>query len=323
MEASDNFLEIKDLSIHFFSYKSVVRVVEGLHLAMHKGETLGIVGESGCGKSVTALAIMRLIPYPPGKITSGEIIFRGEDLLKKSKAKMREIRGKTISMIFQDPMTSLNPVFTVGDQIISVIRAHQSFSKTDAIARAIEMFTQVGLPDARALIRKYPHELSGGQRQRIMIAMALACKPSLLIADEPTTALDVTIQAQILDLMRRLKEKKQASIILITHDLGVVAKMCDKIAVMYAGHIVEYGNPKHLFKNPQHPYTHGLLASTPMMGGQKERLNTIEGNVPDLSNPPSGCRFNPRCTEVQEACFNFIPPMVEVEKGHFVSCHTY
>ncbi len=321
VNANNTLLDIKNLRIHFFTYKSVVKAIQGVSLTMHKGETLGLVGESGCGKSVTALSIMRLIPFPPGKIVSGEILFEGENLLGKSESEMREIRGGTISMIFQDPMTSLNPVFTIGDQIETVIRLHQRVGKSDAVDKAVEMFSIVGLSDPLATLRKYPHELSGGMCQRAMIAMALSCTPSLLIADEPTTALDVTVQAQILHLMKNLKKEVKTSIMLITHDLGVIAKMCEKVAVMYAGRIVEYGTLHHIFKNPKHPYTQGLLASTPKLGDSKDRLETIEGYVPSLSNPPPGCLFNPRCAYAQDLCRSEIPETVEVEKGHFVSCH--
>jgi oligopeptide/dipeptide ABC transporter ATP-binding protein len=321
MSAADTLLEIKDLSLRFHSYKSVVKVIEDLHLSMRKGETLGLVGESGSGKSVTALSIMGLIPCPPGEIVSGEIWFESENLFEKSRFEMREMRGRDISMIFQNPMTSLNPVFTVGDQIVTVIRAHQGVNKAHARNRAMEMFVKVGLPDPKPLLKKHPHELSGGMCQRIMIAMALSCEPSLLIADEPTTALDVTTQAQILELMNHLKNEENTSIMLITHDLGVVAKMCEKIAVMYAGKIVEYGDPHHIFKTPGHPYTLGLLSATPIMGKNKERLETIEGNVPNLTVPPEGCRFHPRCEHVMEVCRQEVPKTVESQNGNYVSCH--
>lgn len=321
MNPTQSLLEIENLTIRFHSYKSVVQAVEGLHLRMKSGETLGLVGESGSGKSVTALSIMGLIACPPGEIASGQIRFNQENLLAKSKAEMRMLRGKDIAMIFQDPMTSLNPVFTVGDQIIAVIRAHQRLTRKGARAGAMEMFDKVGLPDPRALLKKYPHELSGGMRQRVMIAMALTGQPSLLIADEPTTALDVTIQAQILELMNHLQTDEHTAILMITHDLGVVAKMCEKTAVMYAGKIVEYGKMQNLFKNPQHPYTQGLLAATPVMGQVKEQLATIEGSVADLSNPPQGCRFHPRCEHVMKACRREVPETIEFENEHLVSCH--
>jgi oligopeptide/dipeptide ABC transporter ATP-binding protein len=323
MDSDNNLLKIKDLTVRFFTYKSVVQAIEGLNLQIQKKETLGLVGESGCGKSVTAMSILRLIPIPPGKISSGQIWFEGEDLLTKSEDEMRRIRGKTISMIFQDPMTSLNPVFSVGDQIETVIRIHQGVKRSEAIDRAVAMFTTVGLSDPAALLKKYPHELSGGMSQRVMIAMALSCRPSLLIADEPTTALDVTIQAQILSLMKKLKEDINTSILLITHDLGVVAKMCQKVAVMYAGNVVENGQLEHIYKNPRHPYTQGLLAATPKIGKTKNRLETIEGNVPDLSDPPEGCLFHPRCEYRKKECTLGVRQNVEIENGHFVSCNLY
>jgi oligopeptide/dipeptide ABC transporter ATP-binding protein len=323
MDTNRNLLEIKDLTVKFFAYKSVVQAIGGLNLQIQKGETFGLVGESGCGKSVTAMSILRLIPIPPGEISSGEIWFEGENLLAKSEDEMRRIRGKTISMIFQDPMTSLNPVFSVGDQIVTVIRIHQGVNRSEAIDRAVEMFKLVGLSDPAELLKKYPHELSGGMSQRVMIAMALSCQPRLLIADEPTTALDVTIQAQILSLMKKLKEDVNTSILLITHDLGVVAKMCQKVAVMYAGDVVEYGQLPHIYKNPKHPYTQGLLAATPKIGKTKNRLETIEGNVPDLSNPPEGCLFHPRCLYRKRDCTFGVRKNIEVEKDHVVSCNLY
>jgi len=323
METNNNLLTIQNLSVQFHTYKSVVQAIGGLSLQIQKGETLGLVGESGCGKSVTAMSVLRLIPIPPGKISSGEIWFEGEDLLTKSEDEMRRIRGKTISMIFQDPMTSLNPVFSVGDQIKTVIRIHQDVKRSEATDRAVEMLTTVGLSDPATLLKKYPHELSGGMAQRVMIAMALACRPSLLIADEPTTALDVTIQAQILSLMKRLKKDVNTSILLITHDLGVVAKMCQKVAVMYAGNIVEYGQLQHIFKSPKHPYTQGLLAATPKIGKTKNRLETIEGNVPDLSDLPEGCLFHPRCEFRKKECTLGVHQNIEFEPGHFVSCNLY
>jgi oligopeptide/dipeptide ABC transporter ATP-binding protein len=323
MDTNHNLLEIKNLTVKFFTYKSVVQAIGGLNLQIQKGETLGLVGESGCGKSVTAMSILRLVPIPPGKISSGQIWFEGEDLLTKSEDEMRRIRGKAISMIFQDPMTSLNPVFSVGDQVETVIRIHQNVRRSEAVDRAVEMLITVGLSDPTMLLKKYPHELSGGMAQRVMIAMALACRPSLLIADEPTTALDVTIQAQILSLMKRLKEDVNTSILLITHDLGVVAKMCQKVAVMYAGQVVEYGRLQHIYKNPKHPYTLGLLAATPKIGQTKNRLETIEGNVPDLSELPEGCLFHPRCEFRTNACLHGVSPNIEIEKDHFVSCNLY
>ena len=323
MDENNNLLEVKNLTVNFHTYKSVVQAVKGLNLTLKKGETLGLVGESGCGKSVTSMSIMRLIPIPPGEISSGEILFQGEDLCVKTEDQMRRIRGKTISMIFQDPMTSLNPVFSVGTQITTVIRIHQNLTRTEALSRAVEMLRQVGLSDPGKLLKKYPHELSGGMSQRVMIAMALSCQPHLLIADEPTTALDVTIQAQILALMKELKDNIDTSILLITHDLGVVAKMCQKVAVMYAGQIVEFGLLRHIYKNPKHPYTQGLLAATPKIGKIKGRLETIEGNVPDLSNPPQGCLFHPRCQYRKSECTHSVSRDIEIEEGHTVSCNLY
>lgn len=323
MDRNRNLLEIRNLTVKFSTYKSVVQAIRGLNLQIQKGETLGLVGESGCGKSVTSMSILRLIPIPPGKISSGEIWFEGENLLAKSEDEMRRIRGKTISMIFQDPMTSLNPVFSVGDQIETVIRIHQNVKRSKALDKAIEMFTMVGLSDPAALLKKYPHELSGGMCQRVMIAMALACRPRLLVADEPTTALDVTIQAQILTLMKQLKEEVNTSILLITHDLGVVAKICQKVAVMYAGDIVEYGHLRHIYKNPKHPYTKGLLAATPKIGSNRKRLETIEGTVPDLTDPRSGCLFYPRCPLRKKECAVELRKNIETEADHFVSCNLY
>ena len=323
MDTDTGLLDIKNLTVHFFTYKRVVQAVRGLNLQIRKGETLGLVGESGCGKSVTGMSILQLIPIPPGRISSGEIWFEGENILDKSDDEMRRIRGKRISMIFQDPMTSLNPVFTVGDQIETVIRIHRDINRSAAVERALDLFSMAGLSDPDQLLDKYPHELSGGMSQRVMIAMALSCQPSLLIADEPTTALDVTIQAQILSLMKELKEDINTSILLITHDLGVVAKMCQNVAVMYAGNVVEYGELRHIFTNPKHPYTQGLLAATPKIGETRNRLETIEGNVPDLSDPPGGCLFHPRCPYRKNECSLEVHENVEIEPGHFVSCNLY
>ena len=323
MDTNRPLLDIKNLTVRFSGYKSVVHAIRGLNLQIQKGETLGLVGESGCGKSVTSMSIMRLIPMPPGKISTGEIWLEGENLLTKSEEAMRRIRGRTISMIFQDPMTSLNPVFPVGDQIETVIRIHQGVRRNVASGRAIEMFNTVGLSDPDALLKKYPHELSGGMSQRVMIAMALSCRPKLLIADEPTTALDVTIQAQILSLMKKLKEDVNTSILLITHDLGVVANMCQRVAVMYAGDIVEYGHLRHIYKDPRHPYTQGLLGATPKIGSTKNRLKTIEGNVPDLTDPPAGCLFYPRCSFAKKECTMRVRKNIEVDADHFVSCNLY
>ena len=313
-------LEVKDLRTHFHMEDGVVPAVDGVSLSLDRGATLGVVGESGCGKSVTALSIMRLIDNPPGRIAGGEVFFDGEDLLKKSEAQMREIRGNRISMIFQEPMTSLNPVFTVGDQIMEAILLHQQVKRVEARQRTIEMLKMVGIPSPERRVDDYPHQMSGGMRQRVMIAIGLACNPSLLIADEPTTALDVTIQAQILDLMKKIKDDLGTSIMLITHDLGVVAQVVDRVVVMYAGKIVESADTRTLFENPQHPYTVGLLGSIPKVHEDRERLQVIEGVVPDLFNMPQGCRFHPRCAWTKDVCIQGAPELDEVEPGHQVRC---
>ena len=317
----DLLLEIKHLSVQFHTYKATVKAIQDVNLSIHEGETLGLVGESGCGKTVTASAILQLIPCPPGKIVAGAVMFHGQNLLAKTDKEMRGIRGKTISMIFQDPMTSLNPVYTIGDQVKTVVRTHQKTGPAEAAKRACDMLSLVGLSDPAATLKKYPHELSGGMCQRVMIAMALSCRPSLLIADEPTTALDVTVQAQILQLMNNLKRELGTAILLITHDLGVIAKMCTRVAVMYAGRIVEYGALNHIFETPGHPYTCGLLASTPRIGEGKDQLAVIEGTVPDLSNLPDGCLFRQRCDRCVERCSQQVPEFSETRRGHFVACH--
>jgi len=319
-------LDIINLETHFITDQGVVRAVDGVSLYLNEGDTLGLVGESGCGKSVTALSIMRLIPNPPGKIVGGEAIFQGHDLFKLKEAEMRKIRGNKISMIFQEPMTSLNPVFKIGDQISEVIRLHQGVSKKDAIDISVNMLKLVGFPSPESRIKEYPHQMSGGMRQRVMIAMALSCKPKLMIADEPTTALDVTIQAQIMDLMTRLKAEMGMSIILITHDLGVIAEAAESVAVMYAGKIVEYSNVVNLFENPKHPYTRGLMTSLPRINGggtYKKRLEVIPGMVPGLSDLPKGCRFSPRCKYIMPACTEEYPILKEDTEGHLVSCWMY
>ena len=318
----DELLEIRDLAVRFYTYQGVVHAVDIERFAMYTRESVGLVGETGCGKTVTSLAILGLIPAT-GRAESGEIIFKGEDLLKKSKDEMRQIVGKQISMIFQNPVSSLNPVFTIGDQVTSIIRLHQNVGKAEAEKKAIEMFELVRLPDPRKIMKSYPHELSGGMCQRAMIAMALSCNPDLLIADEPTTALDVTIQAQILKLMSELKEEISTSILLITHDLSVVAQTCDRAAVMYAGNLVEAGTIQAIFKDPKHPYTKGLLDAIPKLGSRERRLRGIEGAIPSLLNPPKGCRFHPRCEKATKACRETNPRQVEVETGHYVSCLLY
>jgi len=314
-------LEIKNLKTHFFTHEGTVKAVDGVSFKINQGETLGIVGESGSGKSVTALSVMKLIPSPPGKIVNGEIYFEGKDLLKVDDKEIRKIRGKKISMIFQEPMTSLDPVFTIGHEIGEAIQLHQGLSKEEARKKSIEILKIVGMPDVEKRIDNYPHELSGGMRQRVMIAMALSCNPTLLIADEPTTALDVTIQAQILRLINDLKDKFGASVMLITHDLGVIAEMCDNVAVMYAGHIVEYTDVYTLFSNPLHPYTKGLSKSIPRMNVEAEHLDAIPGLVPNLLDLPSGCPFHPRCDFCFERCVKEMPELIEIENSHLVKCH--
>lgn len=319
---SDYLVKVEDLEVHFRSSSSIVKAVNGVSFALNRKETLGIVGESGSGKSVTATALLRLIPSPPGKIAGGKIFFEGKDLLSLSEKEMRSVRGNEISMIFQDPITSLNPVYTVGNQIMEVIRAHRKVSKKEAKQEAINMLKLVGIPEAEKRIEMYPHEFSGGMRQRVMIAIALACNPKLLIADEPTTALDVTVQAQILDLMRNLQETIGTSIIMITHDLGVVWEMCDKVIVMYAGNTVESGTVKDIFDNPLHPYTWGLLDSQITSEiGEGEKLSAIPGTPPDLRQEIQGCHFAPRCPYAQDICRTVKPKLIEVEENHFASCH--
>jgi peptide/nickel transport system ATP-binding protein len=317
-------LRILDLTCCFYTDDGIVHAVDNVSIQLPRGDTLGIVGESGCGKSVTALSIMRLIPEPPGRIVRGEIYFDGRgDLLRVPKKEMRNIRGNEISMIFQEPMTSLNPLFTIGRQIAEVFQLHQKLSRKEALDRSVEMLKMVGIPAPEKRIHEYPHQMSGGMRQRAMIAMALSCTPKLMLADEPTTALDVTIQAQILELMNKLKEEVGTSIILITHDLGVIAEMAQRVAVMYAGVIVEAAGVYDLFSNPCHPYTKGLLISIPRPGRnrtKKERLNTIPGVVPSLLNLPKGCRFRDRCAVASSRCDGKEPELVEVEKEHFVRC---
>ena len=319
MSENKKLLEIKNLTVHYITVDGTVHVVEDLNLELEEGKTLGLVGETGAGKTTTVKAVMQILPDPPAKIIQGEIDFMGEDLLKKTKKAMRKIRGKQISMIFQDPMTSLNPVMTVGDQIMEVIRLHdKNLSRKDAYIKACEMLELVGIKSDRA--SDFPHQFSGGMKQRVIIAMALACNPKLLIADEPTTALDVTIQAQVLELMRKLKDQYQTSMIMITHDLGIVAEICDYVAVMYAGEIVEYGNREQLFHRPTHPYTKGLFACIPNLMVEDMTLVPIEGLTPDPTKLPKGCRFHPRCPYAAEQCSEKRPETVEIEKGHFVKC---
>lgn len=317
----EKLLDIKNLTIHYITDDGVVKAVNGIDIELNKGETLGLVGETGAGKTTTALGIMRLVPNPPGKILSGEITFEGKDLLKLPDGEMRKIRGNKISMIFQDPMTSLNPVMTVGEQLAEVIQIHEGLSNEEAIEKAKKMLEMVGIPGERHT--DYPHQFSGGMKQRVVIAIALACNPQLLIADEPTTALDVTIQAQVLDLMKRLKEEFNTAMILITHDLGVVAEVCDKVAIMYAGEIVESASLEDLFENPKHPYTLGLFGSIPNLEEEVERLNPIKGLMPDPTNLPSGCPFHPRCPKAKDVCKIQVPKTTDLGNGHRVRCLIY
>ncbi|WML49847.1 ABC transporter ATP-binding protein [Neobacillus sp. PS3-34] len=314
-------LQIKDLKVSFQSRKKWIPAVDGISFDLKDGEILGIVGESGSGKSVTSLTAMGLIPTPPGKIENGEIIFEGRDLTGLSEKEWRKIRGNQISMIFQEPMTSLNPLFTIGNQLVEAIRLHTKLSKAEAKVRSIELLKLVGIPRAEGILSEYPHQLSGGMRQRVMIAMAMACNPKVLIADEPTTALDVTIQAQILALMKDLNKKTDTSIILITHDLGVVAEICERVIVMYSGQIVEQGDVRTILKNPQHPYTKGLLKSVPDLRGKKDRLYSIPGSVPAPGTIQKGCRFAARCNEVFGRCHEESPDLYKsVIEGHEVRC---
>ena len=319
---NEPILRILDLKTHFFTDEGTVRAVDGVNYEVVPGKTLAVVGESGCGKSVTALSVLRLVADPPGKIVSGKIFFRGRDLLKLSEKQMREIRGNDIAMIFQEPMTSLNPVYTIGQQITEVVELHQSKSHEAALGHAIEMLRLVGIAEPEQRVSEYPHQMSGGMRQRVMIAMALSCDPALLIADEPTTALDVTIQAQILDLIRELQVRTRMSVILITHDLAVVAENADDVVVMYASKIVEKADVKEIFARPLHPYTHGLLDSLPKLGATADRLKVIPGNVPDPLNFPKGCKFHPRCPYGKDdaKCQTEEPRLEEIRPGHLVAC---
>ncbi len=322
---SDVILELRDLKTHFHTPDGVVKAVDGVTYSLNAGETLGVVGESGCGKSVTALSILRLIPEPPGQISGEGIFFEGKDLTKMNTKELRHIRGNEISMIFQEPMTSLNPVFTVGFQIAEAVMLHQKLGKKDAYDKAVEMLDLVGIPLPRQRVREYPHQLSGGMRQRVMIAMALSCNPRILLADEPTTALDVTIQAQILDLMSKLKDELGTAIIMITHDLGLIAETCKRVVVMYAGKVVEEASVEEIFANPMHPYTIGLLGSIPKLrtspaAAEQGRLEEIPGIVPSLHRLPTGCTFNPRCPKVFGMCAESEPELKELSPGHFARC---
>lgn len=321
----ENLLEVNNLKTYFFTRAGVVKAVDDVSFSMKAGEALGVVGESGCGKSVTALSVMRLVASPPGKIVDGEINFNGENILEKNQEELTELRGSKISMIFQDPMTSLNPVFTIGFQIAETVKRHRKdVSNDQAWKRAIEMLELVHIPDAKRRVKSYPHEFSGGMRQRVMIAIALACNPQLLIADEPTTALDVTIQAQILELMKGLSKEFRTAVMLITHDLGVVAGTCRHVNVMYAGHVVESAPVKQVFETPAHPYTTGLLRSIPRLNEARgTRLTPIAGQPPDLSKPPLGCPYAPRCPKVQARCRRERPELMPVGRGEQVAACFY
>ena len=318
-QTAKNFLEVKDLVVEYTSDGEIVHAVNGISLSLNKGETLGLVGETGAGKTTIAKAILKILPDPPAKIRNGEIWLDGQNLLALPESEMLKIRGAKIAMIFQDPMTALNPLMTVGNQILEVVQLHNDFTKEQAMERAFEMLELVGIPRVRYV--EYPHQFSGGMKQRVVIAMALACNPELLLADEPTTALDVTIQAQVLEMMMELKHKLNTSMILITHDLGVVAETCDKVAIIYAGQIVEYGSKQDVFRHPCHPYTIGLFGALPKLDDDSKRLSPINGLPPDPTRLPEGCTFNPRCPKACEGCtVGDMPEMIEVAPGHFVRC---
>jgi oligopeptide transport system ATP-binding protein len=317
-----HLLEVDDLKMYFHTQDGVVKAVDGVSYTLDRGETLGVVGESGSGKSVTSLTVMGLVDMPPGRIEGGDVRYRGRSLLSMSEAEMQHIRGNDIAMIFQDPMTSLNPVYTIGRQLGEGLRLHRGYTKAQALARAVELLDLVGIPNPDQRVKDYPHQFSGGMRQRVMIAMALACDPDILIADEPTTALDVTIQAQIIELMKEMQQKNGNAIIMITHDLGVVADVADKIMVMYAGHPVEFGTAEEIFYHPTHPYTWGLMRSIPKPEGDEKRpLTPIEGNPPSLVNVPSGCSFSPRCPYATERCRTEVPEIYTFASGHYTRCH--
>ena len=322
MDTNNNTLEIKGLKTHFFTKRGVVPAVDGVDLTIPKGQIIGVVGESGCGKSMTAMSVMQLLQHP-GRIVEGEILLDGENLVGKTKKEMCKIRGNDISMIFQEPMTSLNPVYTIGRQVSEAVLLHQDVTPAQAKEMVIEIFRQVGIPEPEKRYNSYPHQLSGGLRQRVMIGMAMICQPKLMIADEPTTALDVTIEAQILHLMRELKKTTGTSIMLITHNLGVVAEVCDYVYVMYAGKVMEAAPVHELFRNPSHPYTLGLLNSIPKVTLTKDRLYTIRGMVPNLQQLPSGCRFCPRCEKTMRACTQEMPELIDIGGGHLVRCCLY
>lgn len=318
---SESYLSIRDLVVEYSSGGEIVQAVNGVDLDLNKGETIGLVGETGAGKTTIAKAILRILPTPPAKIKKGQVILGGEDLLKLPEKEMQKIRGNKIAMIFQDPMTALNPTMTVGEQINEVVLQHNNISREEAAKRTIEMLEMVGISSLR--FHDYPHQFSGGMKQRVVIAMALACNPELLLADEPTTALDVTIQAQVLEMIKALKDKFNTSMVLITHDLGVVAETCDKVAVIYAGEIVESGSKEQIFRNPVHPYTLGLFGSLPKLDDDSKRLSPIKGLPPDPTHLPQGCKFCPRCPENCAAGKDTVAPMIEIEEGHFVRCHKF
>jgi peptide/nickel transport system ATP-binding protein len=317
---TDELLKIENLKTYFYTWAGVVKAVDGVSLNVKQGETLGLVGESGSGKSVTALSILRIVPRP-GKIISGSILYKGENLLEKEEKQMQKVRGKEIAYIFQDPATSLNPVFNIADQLVEIIRHHQNLGKKEALKKAIELFRLVEIPDPEVKIWNYPHQLSGGMKQRIAVARALSCQPNLLLADEPTTALDVTIQAQILDLLKSLKQKLKMAMILITHDMGVAAVMADRITVLYAGRVCESASTKTIFRSPLHPYTRALLEAVPSLALRREKLKVIPGAIPNLIELPSGCRFNPRCEFAKQGvCTVEVPELLEIEPDHYVAC---
>lgn len=313
-------LEVKDLKTHFFTRRGVVKAVDGVSFHLDEGETLGLVGESGCGKSVTCFSIIRLVEKPAGEIVGGEVLFEGKDLLHKTESEMDKFRGDQISMVLQDPMTSLNPLFTIGYQVAEPIEIHQNLDKKNVLEKVLEMLRNVRIPSPELRVNEYPHQMSGGMRQRIISAMALSCEPKILIADEPTTALDVTIQAQFLRLLKEIQQQSNLSMIIVTHDFGIVAKACDRVAVMYAGKIVETGTTMELFDHPTHPYTIALMNSLPKVGAKVKRLYSIEGQPPDLSMLPPGCAFAPRCPEAMDICLKEYPPQSTIRDGHIMRC---
>ena len=314
-------LKVSGLKTHFFTTEGTIKAVDGVDFEVKQGEVLGLVGESGCGKSVSALSILRLVPSPPGQIIAGELEFMGKNLLKLDEREIRKIRGEKISMIFQDPLTSLNPVLTIGYQLAEVFRFHKSLNRIKSLKESIGMLKATEIPSSEERVKQYPHQMSGGMRQRVMIAMSLACEPALLVADEPTTALDVTVQAQVLKLIKKLCRERRTAVILITHDMGVVANMCQRVAVMYAGRVVEYTDVFTLFNSPGHPYTEGLLRSLPRVGSKQNKLDTIEGQPPMLNQLPPGCAFTPRWKYAKEKCKNVPPELVSIGKGHEVRCY--